>query len=253
LGTDVKLAFLAAADPIYLPNFFDIVLDDFAAQTDYVYSVPPLYKGQSRVHAAWRYYRTFGATAVVGLLNQLIAAQAARNSIKHVCARHGVSHAVVQDVNAPEFVSELAGRHLDVLVSVSCPQIFKRPLLETPSVGCLNIHGALLPEYRGIMPSFWMLANRERRAGVTVYFMNEEIDAGDIAEQRAFDIFPTETLDGFLRRSKAAAAEVLIDVLRSIEIGTLAPAPMDMTKGSYYSWPDVEAVRRFRATGHKLW
>lgn len=249
----MKLAFLAAADPIYLPNFFEIVLGDFAAQTDCVYSVPPLYKGQTPVRAAWRYYQTFGATAVVGLLKQLVAAQVARNSIKRVCARHGVSHAVVRDVNAAEFVAELASRQLDVIISVSCPQIFKRPLLETPAVGCLNIHGALLPHYRGIMPSFWMLANRERHAGVTVYFMNEEIDAGDVAEQRAFEIFPTETLDGFLRRSKAAAAEVLLDVLRSIERGTLAPAPMDMTKGSYYSWPDVEAVRKFRATGHRLW
>jgi methionyl-tRNA formyltransferase len=249
----VKLAFLTAADPIYLPKFFDVVLGDFAAQTDRVYSVPPLYKGQSAGNAAWRYYRTFGPTAVAGLLKQLIAAKLARNSIKHVCAQHGVSHGVVRDVNAVDFVTELASRHLDVIVSVSCPQIFKRPLLETPSVGCLNIHGALLPQYRGIMPSFWMLANRERRAGVTVYFMNEEIDAGEIAMQRRFDIFPNETLDGFLRRSKAAAAEVLIDVLKSIERGTLAPVPMDMASGSYYSWPDVEAVRRFRATGHKLW
>ena len=249
----MKLAFLAADDPIYLPNFFDTVLREFGPQTDHVYSVPPLYKGQTRVQAAQRYYRTFGASAVFGLVKQLATAKVTQRSIKHVCERHGVSHAVVHDANAPEFVSELASRRPDVIVSVSCPQIFKRPLLDTPAIGCLNIHGALLPQYRGIMPSFWMLANGERRGGVTVYLMNEKIDAGDVAEQRPVEILPTDTLDGFLRRSKAVAAEALIEVLRSIERGSLATVPMDMTQGSYYSWPDPEAVRRFRAAGHRLW
>lgn len=249
----MKLAFLTADDPIYMPDFFDTVLREFGAQTDHVYSVPPLYKGQTPVQAARRYYRTFGATAVAGLLKQLAFAKVKRRSIKHVCERHGVAHAVVRDVNAPEFVSGLASRRLDVIVSVSCPQIFKQPLLDTPTIGCLNIHGALLPRYRGIMPSFWMLANGEERGGVTVYLMNEKIDAGEVAEQRPVEIRPSETLDEFLRRSKATAAEALVDVLRSLQRGTLTTFPMDMTQGSYYSWPDAEAVRRFRAAGHKLW
>jgi hypothetical protein len=55
------------------------------------------------------------------------------------------------------------------------------------------------------------------------------------------------------RRSKREAGELLIEVLRSIEHGTVARAPMDMAQGSYYSWPDREAVRRFRAAGRRLW
>jgi hypothetical protein len=58
-----------------------------------------------------------------------------------------------------------------VIVSVSCPQIFKKELIELPARGCLNVHGASLPQYRGVMPSFWMLANGERQAGVSVYFV----------------------------------------------------------------------------------
>jgi methionyl-tRNA formyltransferase len=117
----------------------------------------------------------------------------------------------------------------------------------------LNIHGALLPQYRGIMPSFWMLANGERTGGVTVYFMNEAIDAGEIAGQQSLKIYSTESLDGFLRRSKAMAAELLLDVLGSIERGAVVRRPMDMAQGSYYSWPDAAAVRRFRDAGHTLW
>lgn len=249
----MRLAFLTADDPIYLPSFFELVLAEYHASTDHVFLVPPLYKSQTRAQAAWRYYRTFGARAVGGLVKRIAAAKTARQSISHTCERFGVAHEVITDVNSPEFIARLGDSDLDVIVSVSCPQIFKKPLLDAPAIGCLNIHGALLPRYRGVMPSFWMLANDERQAGVTIYFMDEEIDAGEVCAQRQFEILPTETLDQFLRRSKRVAAELLIDVLPSVERGTAARDPVDTTSGSYYSWPDKEAVQRFRAAGRRLW
>jgi methionyl-tRNA formyltransferase len=249
----VRLAFLAADDPIYLPDFFEGVLTEFASSTDTVYLVPPLYKGQTARAAAWRYYRTFGVAAVMSLVKRLIRVKVSRRSIERVCRRHGVRHAVAADVNAPEFVAELAHRDIDVIVSVSCPQIFKRDMLRTPTLGCLNVHGALLPRYRGIMPSYWMLANGEGEAGVTVYFMNEDIDAGDIAGQRKFEIRATDTLDQFLQRSKRVAAELVTDVLHQIEHGTVTRRPMDVSEGSYFSWPDRASVRRFLASGRRLW
>jgi methionyl-tRNA formyltransferase len=253
MGADMRIAFLSAEDPIYLPSFFEIVLSKVATQTECVYLVPPLYKGQSRAAAAWRYYRTFGLPAVLWLFRELAGAKAARRSIKHVCAQHSVRHAEISDVNATVFVEELERLQLDVIISVSCPQIFRSRLLNAPALGCLNIHGALLPEYRGIMPSFWMLANGERRGGVTVYFMNEAIDAGDVAAQRVVEILPEDSLDGYLRRSKAVSADLLLEVLASIEQGTEKREPMEMMNGSYYSWPDPDAVRRFRRSGRKLW
>lgn len=249
----MKLAILTADEPIYLPDFFDRVLTEFGHATDTVYAVPPLYKGQTRGSAAWRYYRTFGAAATAGLTRRVVQAKLSRRSIEEVCIRHGVRHAVATDVNAPDFIAELRRRAIDLIVSVSCPQIFKKEILEMPALGCLNIHGALLPEYRGVMPSFWMLANGEREAGVTVYFMNEDIDAGEVVGQRSFEITPNETLDEFLRRSKRVSAELLIDVLRDLCEGTGTRQAMDVSNGSYYSWPDRDAVRRFSEAGRRLW
>jgi len=141
----------------------------------------------------------------------------------------------------------------ELVVSVSCPQIFKRPLIDLPERGCLNVHGALLPEYRGIMPSFWMLANDEKRAGVSIFFVNEDVDAGELCGQRAFEIPPGEALDAFLRRSKTVAAELLLDVLEEVEKSTVSRTPLDLSAGSYYSWPDRRAVQRFQAAGRRLW
>lgn len=249
----MKVIFLTTDDPIYLPAFFERVLSVLARQTAGVYVVPPLYKNQTAVDAALRYWRTFGLVASVHLAARILQTKLRGQSIAAACQKRNVHCGSVRDVNAPDFLGRLRGQTPDVLVSVSCPQIFKKPLIELPGRGILNIHGAILPNYRGVMPSFWMLANSEKQAGVSMYFVNELIDAGDLCGQRVFDILPEESLDGFLRRSKAIAAELLLEVLAKMERGDVSRSPLDLAKGSYYSWPDAEAVKRFRASGRRLW
>jgi methionyl-tRNA formyltransferase len=249
----VRVVFLTTDDPLYLPGFFERVLPAIGTQASAVCIVPPLYKGQSTLQAGWRYARTFGFADALRLARQVTSAKLRRRSIASVCERYGVEYREAGDVNAPEFLAELREAEPDLLVSVSCPQIFREPLIELAPRGCLNIHGALLPQYRGVMPSFWMLANGEARAGVSIYFVNEAIDAGELCAQRAFDIGPDDTLDTFLRRSKAIAADLLVGVLPQIEEGTAMRTPLDLDAGSYYSWPDRQAVTRFRERGRRLW
>ena len=249
----MKIVFLTTDDPLYLPALFERVFEDYAEQVAMVYAVPPLYKEQTTAQAAKRYLRTFGLGATVGLARRVAGAKLRRQSIAAVCSKHAVLYAEPRDVNAPEFLDELRSLGPDVIVSVSCPQIFKTPLIELPPKGLLNVHGAILPQYRGVMPSFWMLANGEREAGVSVYFVNEQIDAGDLCGQRTFEILPDESLDSFLRRSMAIAADLLVEVLGQVERGDVTRTPLDLSAGSYYSWPDEEGVKRFRAAGRRLW
>ena len=249
----MKIVFLTTDDRIYLPAFFERVLDECGEHTAGVYVAPPLYRGQTPARAAWRYYRTFGLGAVARLVARLVRARLRRDSIAEVSKRYAVECSTVDDVNSPEFLERLKASAPDIVVSVSCPQIFKKDLIDLPSFGCLNIHGAILPHYRGVLPSFWMLANREKQAGVTIHFMNEKIDAGDVVGQRVFEILPEESLDAFIRRSKTIAADLFVDVLRKIENGTLTPQPLAAGEGSYYSWPDRDAVKRFRAAGRTVW
>jgi len=252
MGPRLNIVFLTTDDPLYLPRVFDRILSVRGEQST-VFAVPPLYKNQTAWDAAWRYFRTFGIGATWGLASRTTWAKMRRQSIRRVCQRHGVQFDAVRDVNDPAFLDRLRGIPTDLIVSVSCPQIFKRPLIDLPPRGCLNVHGAILPEYRGVMPAFWMLANGEKQAGVSIFFVNEDIDAGELCGQRVFEIHPDETLDQFLRRSKSIATELLLDVLQAIESGTVSRTPLDLSKGSYYSWPDGEAVRRFRAVGRRLW
>jgi methionyl-tRNA formyltransferase len=249
----MRAVFLTPNDPLYLPAFFERVLKRRPGHEDRVYVVPPLYRGQSRRTAAWRYFRTFGPSATIMLVRRLVAARLSGRSIAAVCARQGVPCDEVGDVNAPAFLRRLAGLEPDVVVSVSCPQIFKRELIELPALGCLNVHGAALPDYRGVMPSFWMLANGEAEAAVSVHFVDERIDAGELCGQSVFPIAPEESLDEFLRRSKRMAADLVVETLERVAAGAVERRPIDLAQGSYYSWPDRDAVERFAAAGRRLW
>jgi methionyl-tRNA formyltransferase len=249
----MKITFLTTDDPIYLPAFYERVLSKYGKETQAVYSVPPLYKNQTALQAALRYYKTFGLAASFGLGARVGMVTVRGQSIASVCKKHGVMYELVSDVNAEQFRQRLRDAGTDLLISVSCPQIFKKPLIELPQLGCLNIHGAILPHYRGVLPSFWMLANKEKNAGVSIYYVNEKIDAGELCGQRIFEVLPGESLDSFITRSKAIAADLLLEVLANIEAGTITRSALNLADGSYYSWPDKEAVKRFRANGHHLW
>lgn len=248
----MRLGFLTTRDPLYLPAFFDQVLANWAVHTRAVYSVQPLYHQQTAIQAAWRYFRTFGGGASWSLALHLAQARFKRQSIQNVCQKWEVPYKEVKDVNAPEFLAKVRAEALDVLISVSCPQIFRAELIRACPSGILNIHGALLPRYRGVMPGFWMLANQESKAGVSIYFVNEAIDAGNLCAQRAFGIEPRETLHQFLHRSKAIAAELLQEALLKLRDGHLSCQPLNLAEGSYYSWPSAADYRRFRSAGRRL-
>ena len=249
----LRLVYLTTDDPLYLPAFYERVLAERHAETLEVCVAPTLYRRQTPLDAALRYARTFGLGSAFGLANRVLAARLRGQSVAATCARWKVGYREVPDVNAPEFLDRMRRLAPDVMVSVSCPQIFKRPLLEIAPLGVLNVHGAILPHYRGVLPSFWMLANGEREAGVSITFVNEEIDAGDRCGLETFPIHDDDTLDSFLRRSKAIAADLLLKVLERLEHGKDVREPLEPSRGSYYSWPDAAAVARFRARGRKVW
>jgi methionyl-tRNA formyltransferase len=259
----MNIAILTADEPLYLPRFFSQFLADRASSVRVIYTVPPRYGRDSSIQMARRYHATFGfmnlirlasRTLVQKTLNALrIPGRGYHRSIVAAARRYGVRCDHVSNVNTPDFLNRLREDQIDLIISVSCPQVFKRPLIEFPRLGCLNVHGAILPKYRGIAPSFWMMAQGETEAGVTVFLVNEGIDAGDVIAMETFPILPAETLHQFIIRSKRIACEVLLRAIALVEAGDPPRRPLDTTGGSYFSFPTREAYGQFRSRGRRLW
>jgi methionyl-tRNA formyltransferase len=174
-------------------------------------------------------------------------------SVEGAARRARVPCEVVPRVNAPAFVERLRGTGVDLLVSIACPQRFGAALLAVPRLGAINLHGALLPRYQGLLPSFWVLAKGEAETGVTVHWMDEAIDHGDILLQERFPIGPGDTVHSLVTRSKVGVGRrLLVDAIDRIERGTASRTPMDNALASYFSYPDDAAVREFRARGRRF-
>ena len=170
-----------------------------------------------------------------------------------MCARRNVTCVSIDDLNAPEFLEPLKRHRPDVIVSLSCPQIRLAPLIALPVKGLLSLVGALVPQERYGQPCFWINANGEAEAGVSIYLAKETMEAGILCAQRIFKIAPEESLDQFLHRSQTIAADLLLRVLWQLQRDQIERLPLNQKETASCSWPDKQAVRRFRAAGHQLW
>lgn len=140
----------------------------------------------------------------------------------------------------------------DLIISLSATQIFDRRLLNLPNKGCINLHSAPLPHYRGLFPVFWQFLNQEGEIGITVHFMNEQIDAGDILLQDKVKVFADDSLSSLLYRVKTAGIQLLLKALEMIESNRIITIPNDITKGSYYGLPKREDIKMFFNKGKKF-
>jgi methionyl-tRNA formyltransferase len=173
------------------------------------------------------------------------------HSLRQVAQAYGVPYVMVPDPNSQEYRDQLKARKPDLLASVACPIILKAPLLQIPPMGCINIHHAPLPRYKGMMPTFWQMYHQEKSVGVTIHYMTEKLDDGDALLQEQAGIQPGETLDDLIQRSKRHGAHCMAKVFTQLSAGTAQRIPLDHSKGSYFTFPTADEVRTFRARGNR--
>lgn len=176
-----------------------------------------------------------------------------KRSLRGVAGRHGLRFSRIRSPNNRRFLDRLQTLDLDLVVSLSAPSLFKARLLGLPRLGCVNLHGSLLPRYAGLLPSFWMLFHGERKAGTTVHLMNARIDQGAILAQAEVPVRPTDTQFELVRRTKAAGTELLVEVVSRLARGeAMETLPNHPEEGSYFSWPTLEQMRDFRRRGGRF-
>src|SRR5881227_404907 len=124
-------------------------------------------------------------------------------------------------------VAEIRALKPDVIVVMAYGQILPRDVLNIPRVTCLNLHASLLPRWRGAAPIQAAIAAGDRQTGITVMYMNEGLDTGDILLQRKIEISPTETGSSLHDRLAQIAPELLLESLRLLVAGNAPRIPQD--------------------------
>jgi methionyl-tRNA formyltransferase len=132
---------------------------------------------------------------------------------------------------------------------IASSRIFGKRILRVPRLGCINVHAGMLPKYRGINPSFWTLLNQENKSAVTVHYINEQIDDGDIIQQDIFDIKGITCLHDIYLKIVELAPVTILKSLSCIQQNNVMVIKNERSKSSYYSFPKKEDGKKFRELG----
>jgi len=138
-----------------------------------------------------------------------------------------------ENVNLQESLQELTQLEPELIIVVAYGAILRKPLLELPSIGCVNLHASLLPKLRGVAPINWAIIEGQRATGVTTIWMNEKVDAGEIIQQRYVPILPEETAGELEERLSVIGSELLSKTILAIKDGTAPRIPQDATISTY--------------------
>lgn len=175
-------------------------------------------------------------------------------NLKGLCILYNIPLRTEQDVNCEAVLNRLREKELDVIVSFSAPTIFKTNLLSLPRYGCINLHCSALPSYAGVMPSFWVLLNDEKQAGMSVHLMDSKIDNGSVLAQEVIDISHIDNMFDVIQATKLRGGYLMLNVLNLIRTNNSLPEPIDTShnKESYFTWPKVEDFKILVKKGKKL-
>lgn len=152
--------------------------------------------------------------------------------------------------NNTEFLDEIKTLAPDVICVVAYGKILPKEILEIPKLGCINVHGSLLPKYRGAAPIQWAVLNGDKTTGITTMYMNEGMDTGDMILKEEVEIGPEETTGDLWQKLSKIGGEILVKTLKLIEEGK-APrekqteeatlAPMLNKKMALIDWENSDA------------
>ncbi len=138
------------------------------------------------------------------------------------------------DVNAADVVERIAPLAPELLFSFYCRQVLTPDLLAIPSRGAFNLHGSLLPRYRGRCPVNWVLVHGETETGVTLHYMEAQPDSGDIVAQRKVPIADDDTALTLNRKLGDAARELLRDTFPAVLAGAAPRVPQDRARATTF-------------------
>lgn len=136
----------------------------------------------------------------------------------------------LKDSDSYEIIKEL---NPDVIVVVAYGQILPENILNIPKYGCINVHGSLLPKYRGAAPIQWSVLNGDKVTGVTTMYMEKGLDTGDILETKEYEIGINDTAGEVFDTLAEMGGKLILDTLEKAEKGQLHPIKQDDSKSSY--------------------
>ena len=176
-----------------------------------------------------------------------------KKSIQSLATHNDIEFSIIKNPNNPKFTKYLESKKLDFIVSYSAPSIFKDLLLNIPKYSCINLHCSLLPNYSGIMPSFWVLYFKEIYTGASVHLMDSKIDNGKLVLQEKINIKGINSIYKLNQLTKKIGGELMLKSIIGIVEGTIDLKTNNVDESKYFTWPTNQEIKYFIKHGGKIY
>jgi methionyl-tRNA formyltransferase len=256
-GTKFRVILITQDDPFFLADsfthFFNVIPDSVHIAGCVLLSPSPFGKKESFLKKSLKTisifgFRFFSYYAIKFVLGKLGGSR----SVRRVMESQKVTMIELdKSINHPQSLDAISALKPDLLISVAGNEIFKKALIEMAPKGCLNLHSALLPKYRGLMPSFWVLKNREATSGVSVFYVDEGIDTGPIIVQKEIAIAGMSQRE-LIIKSKELGMEAVAEALHKIIDGDSSTITNSDSDATYFRFPTSNDVKDFRYVGARF-
>ena len=147
--------------------------------------------------------------------------------VKLIGQREGIPVLQPVKIRVPEFLTALAAWKPDLIAVTAYGRILHSPILTLPPMGCVNVHGSLLPKYRGAAPVQWAVINGETETGITTMMMDEGMDTGAMLLQESLPIVPEDTSGTLAPRLAVLGGRLLVETIARLKAGTITPQPQN--------------------------
>jgi methionyl-tRNA formyltransferase len=153
--------------------------------------------------------------------------------VKVAAEKHGIPVYQPEKIKNEEDLNQVLDLKPDLIVTAAFGQILPNKLLEAPKYGCINVHASLLPELRGGAPIHYSILQGKEKTGITIMYMVEKLDAGDIISQVEVEIEERDHVGTLHDKLSAAGAELLIDTIPPLLAGEISPVKQDDSKATF--------------------
>lgn len=256
----LKVVLISQEEPFFIPKMVKSLLEE---NTEYkivaATVLKPHRKNKNMMH--WLFERTkiytyweLGIAASGYLLTKILSKINPRGtnySVRNLYDKEKLPVIETNDINSAEYAESIRKLDTDVIISISCPQIFKTELLQSVNKECLNAHGTLLPRHRGVFGSWWTLFSGDKIAGSTIHTMEERLDAGNIVWQKSFPLQKSDTQYSIAYTTKRDMTSGLKEVLTAIVNGKLVTIEPQY-ETTYNRAPGKELGKRFHKKGYRV-
>jgi len=253
----MKIVIITQDEPFYLARNIRYLFESLPASVDVVGCVlsdaSPFGKKENIIIKAKKTFKVFGLVFFLRYFARFVKGKIfARDGVLKILRQFKIPRINLKtSINSRQSLKLIRALEPDLLVSIMGNEIFKKELINLAPKGCINLHTALLPKYRGLMPSFWVLKNKEKETGVSVFFVDEGIDSGPIIVQKRIPLAGL-ALEELIKKSKKLGMDAIVEAIDLIERDAVELIPNNNNDKTYFTFPTREDVCAFRRKGKKF-